>query len=471
MQSSRRAWLIGAGALGLAGPGRAAEDLFSGVWSTAIVTDEVMTRFLLELSPNAATLVVIDTGGLRVPAASVTLDPPNLKAVWSEGITVTGRLVAPDRIEGTFEQDGARQPFILTRGAQYRIDDTILPPGPLDLQRLKRLRRLSGAPAMGVGFGYRGRKPTVLADGLRSADAEVAVAPGDAWHIGSDTKSMTATLVARLVEAGRLQWTTTIGEVLGPALPDMHPDYRDVTLLHLLSHRSGLPREIEQKDMVGFAVARSADPRAARQAFVALGLKRPPIGPKGTTLSYSNLGYITVAAMLEVREGAPWETLMRERLFTPLGLDSAGFGPPGDPLKVDQPFGHLRRADGRLHSVADPRKSDLPFVYGPAGLVHINHGDMLTYLAAHRDRRADILRPESWRVLHTPPFDGQYMSLGWGVGPDGELGHTGSNGQWWHQILVAPKTGLIFCAGLNAATPEAQSAVNQAQEAARRSAA
>jgi hypothetical protein len=121
--------------------------------------------------------------------------------------------------------------------------------------------------------------------------------------------------------------------------------------------------------------------------------------------------------------------------------------------------------------VADPNKSDLPFVYGPAGLVHANLADTLTYLAAHRDRRGDFLREETWRTLQTPPFEARYMALGWGVGPDGALGHTGSNGQWWHQILVDRKSGLVFCAALNAATPEAQSAVNQAQEAARRGAA
>ncbi|ATC24535.1 serine hydrolase [Caulobacter vibrioides] len=455
--------------MGLAGPALAMDEPFHGVWSTALVVDEVMTRFLVDIGPNGAILTVIDTGGLRLPAATMALTPPSLSLTWSEGLTIQGRLATTDRIEGTFTQDGVTQPLVLTRGARYQIDNTVLSVGPMDRARLRRLRTLSGAPAMGVAFEHPGREPVIMVDGRRSADAAAPVAETDAWHIGSDTKSMTATLVARLVEAGRLNWTTTISDVLGDTMPDMHPDYGDVTLLHLLSHRAGLPREIEQKDMRDFKVPPPPDPRAVRRAYVQLGLKRPPIGPKGTTLSYSNLGYVAVGAMLETLEGAPWETLMRQRLFSPLGLRSAGFGPPGDPIALDQPFGHLRRADGRLHSVADPRKNDLPFVYGPAGLVHISLGDMLTYLKAHRNQSANFLRPESWRTLHAPPFGGQSMGLGWGVGPNGELGHAGSNGQWWHQVHIEPKSGLVFCAALNAATPEAQSVVDQALKAARRS--
>ena len=61
------------------------------------------------------------------------------------------------------------------------------------------------------------------------------------------------------------------------------------------------------------------------------------------TFSYSNAGYIIVGAILERVSGKQWETLIRDRLFTPLKMTSAGFGPPSKSNQTDQPWGHLNR--------------------------------------------------------------------------------------------------------------------------------
>ena len=58
---------------------------------------------------------------------------------------------------------------------------------------------------------------------------------------------------------------------------------------------------------------------------------------------YSNQGYAIVGAMLEKITGQDYETLMTEKLFKPLHMDTAGFGPPGTTDKVDQPWGHVHK--------------------------------------------------------------------------------------------------------------------------------
>ena len=73
----------------------------------------------------------------------------------------------------------------------------------------------------------------------RSADPE-RVTPHDHFHLGSCTKAMTATLCALLIEEGRLRWNSTVAEVFPDIAPDLHADYRPVTLEQLLQHRSGL---------------------------------------------------------------------------------------------------------------------------------------------------------------------------------------------------------------------------------------
>src|SRR5208282_3291668 len=61
----------------------------------------------------------------------------------------------------------------------------------------------------------------------------------DRFHLGSCTKAMTATLVAMLVEEGKLNWTTTLGEVFADTVKPMHPAWEKVTLRQVLAHRSG----------------------------------------------------------------------------------------------------------------------------------------------------------------------------------------------------------------------------------------
>src|SRR6185295_15704927 len=79
-----------------------------------------------------------------------------------------------------------------------------------------------------------------FADGVRELGRPEAVTAGDKWHIGSMSKAMTATLVARCVEAGVVSWEDTVAGVLGGSIPDIRGDYRDCTFRHLLCHRAGL---------------------------------------------------------------------------------------------------------------------------------------------------------------------------------------------------------------------------------------
>ena len=64
-----------------------------------------------------------------------------------------------------------------------------------------------------------------------------------------------------------------------------------------------------------------------------------------------------------------------------------------------------------------------------------------------------------------PPFKDGY-ALGWGVEKDGRLSHNGSNGMWMTSVSIDKRSGLVFSAALNAATPESQSVLDQAAESA-----
>jgi CubicO group peptidase (beta-lactamase class C family) len=221
--------------------------------------------------------------------------------------------------------------------------------------------------------------------------------------------------------------------------------YRPATFKHLLCHRAGLPKDLPITEFLQFSRELS-DAREERRSFVGKALSKPPVGPMTTTLEYSNNGYIVAGAMIEAKLGSTWEDLIRTHLFVPLGLTSAGFGAPGRKDAVEQPLGHSKKEndDGwRAYPVGEG-PTDNPAVLGPAGRVHLS---LHVFLGAHRDR-TDYLKPDTWKVLHTPPFGGDY-AMGWGVTRDGVLSHSGSNTLWYAEANVDAASGVVAAAAAN----------------------
>jgi len=304
------------------------------------------------------------------------------------------------------------------------------------------IRERTGAPGIGILIRQGDQVELGLA-GVREIGTDIALAPGDLWHVGSNTKSMTATLVARLVEQGLVGWDDTVSLHLGGVVSDIHPAYRDLTFRHLLSHRSGLQANVGDRWMFSF-VARGAagDPLPPQRiVYSTQVLSAAPAAEPEADFLYSNAGYVVAGAMLEQAMGEPWEVLIEREVFDPLGLDSAGFGAPGTAGVVDQPRGHRAGADGSLFALPPGPAADNPPVLGPAGTVHMSLEDLARYLAVHmagaRGEETGFLEPASWLALHTPPFGNDY-AMGWSVSGAG-FEHSGSNTLWLVQMAMWPE--------------------------------
>ncbi len=283
--------------------------------------------------------------------------------------------------------------------------------------------------------------------GVRKAGTTVAVTVNDEWHIGSNTKAMTATLVAKLVEQGKLKWDTTLAEVFPRLSAGFHADMKRVTVLQLLAHRSGLPANLDLNSYRGDSVRRERL-RAVKQ-YLAL----PPQHKPGAKYQYSNLGYIIVGAMIERITDESWEENMVAQIFRPLSMRHVGFGGVGTPGETDQPWGHS--ANGQPVAGNGP-KVDNPPVMGPAGRVHCTLQDWGRFVADQlrgaQGERA-LLRKATYKTLHTPPFGGDY-ALGWVVvkrdwGGGNVLHHTGSNTMNYANAWVAPGRGFAVLVCIN----------------------
>ena len=317
--------------------------------------------------------------------------------------------------------------------------------GQLD-ERARALIEAAGSPGGGVAVAGPDGISTGVA-GLRANGQEAQIRPGDLWHIGSNTKAMTATLAARLVERGVIGWDTTIGQALGGRVDTIHADLRGVTLSELLRHRSGIRANsglITTLRLRGSDGER--DPVADRGVYLDNVLSGRPAGEAGAFL-YSNAGYVVAGAMMEAAAVVPYETLMARHVFEPLGMESAGWGPPGRAGELDQPRGHGAGLFGL--GVEEPGPgADNPVAMNPAGRAHMSLEDLARFLKAHIERDSDYLRPESWTRLQTPE-PGEDYAMGWGTGPDGRLGHAGSNTMWLVDMAVWPDAGTGAAVAVN----------------------
>ena len=100
-------------------------------------------------------------------------------------------------------------------------------------------------PSIAAAVVKDGKIISAGAVGTRRAGVNIPVTINDRFHLGSDTKAMTALLAAMLVEEGKLRWNTTPAEVFPELADKMDSGFRRVTLEQLLSHTSGVPSDNE----------------------------------------------------------------------------------------------------------------------------------------------------------------------------------------------------------------------------------
>ncbi len=201
---------------------------------------------------------------------------------------------------------------------------------------LAAARARTQVPAMAILVMRDGETAGKAVQGLRRQDAAEPVRTGDVWHIGSNGKVFTATLIAKLVEQRTLSWDAPLSTLLPDLTAQMRPEYRSVTLLQLLAHRGGL--EHDSSDWKLFE-ALYTDPRSLpeqRMAYIARALQDPPAVRPGARPHYSNSGFIIAAAIAERATGSSYEDLVRRYVFDPLGMESAQFGI----TRGDEPLGH-----------------------------------------------------------------------------------------------------------------------------------
>ncbi|MCP4657081.1 MAG: beta-lactamase family protein [bacterium] len=307
-------------------------------------------------------------------------------------------------------------------------------------------------PALAAAWVEGGKIVEQAAVGVRQLGKSDPVRVEDLFHIGSITKSVTATMIGRLVEEGVIDWHDTIGTVLAEI--EMRPEYRPVTLVELLAHRGRISPYTSFDDWgIERLNALTGSPTEERAAFVAGVLREEPLAPG---MEYSNAGYVVAALMAERRAGATWEKLLEDKVFGPFGLSSAGIGWPATDQRPDQPRGHFQEVGGFRPQGLD----EYPFgaFLAPAGNVHCSVADLARFGIAHLaglKGRDGHLKSATIRRLHTPPDDGEKSYAGGWVVDEADDGaerhwHNGSAGTFYALVAIFPEDDTVFALTANA---------------------
>lgn len=263
----------------------------------------------------------------------------------------------------------------------------------------------AGFPAMAAAIVSKGKLMAVGTGGTRRIGTTIAVTHNDRFHIGSDTKAMTSLLAAMMVESGKLQWDSTLGQVFPELAAGMDAGVSRVTLSQLLSHTSGFPSDNEDFDELLAKVVRQPGNLNEQRYWMLQQVATKPLAREpGASFAYSNLGYTLVGAMIERVGGKSWEELITERVFMPLKLTSAGLGPQATLGRMDAPLGHML-VDGKLKPMLGGPEADNPLVISPAGTAHMSVLDFArwgSWMAGQGKRAPFLVKPETMKKLVTP---------------------------------------------------------------------
>ena len=230
----------------------------------------------------------------------------------------------------------------------------------------------------------------------------------DRFHIGSNTKAMTAFLIARYVEKGKLNWTTRFFDIYPEWKNSSNAAYHNITLQDLLSHKAGIQPFQGENDpeIPGF---NGTNPEKRKQ-FGQFVLTLDPIKPDSLNpFVYSNAGYTLATLMVEKVTRKSWEELIEKVFNKELNLNVKLSWPENQ--KTKDTWGHLTEND-TLKPVPSNWNYHLDFTE-PAGDLNIKLVDYVKFIQLNLlglEGRDNYLKSKTYQYIHSSVKN---YSFGW----------------------------------------------------------
>jgi CubicO group peptidase (beta-lactamase class C family) len=273
-------------------------------------------------------------------------------------------------------------------------------------------------PGVSIGIVYDQDLVWAKGFGYRDVAHRLSATTGTVYRIASITKTFTATAILQLRDAGKLQLDDPVRKHLGWfEYRDRFPDAPAVTIRHLLTHTSGLPREAD------FPYWSDPDSFPTREEMIAALENQESVFEPETRYKYSNLALALAGEIVAAVSGEPYADYIQRHVVDPLGMTSTTV------RTEDIDRENLAPAANMSSTVEDlARYVSLQFRRGPADGAQILKGSTLR---------------EMHRVHWLDPDWSSGRGLGFGVWRQGTrtlVGHGGWVGGYRTQIAFDPKS-------------------------------
>lgn len=294
-------------------------------------------------------------------------------------------------------------------------------PGTAKLQKAMDALVAAGVPGV-VAVVRDGNRTISLTSGVSDLNAKTAIRPSDRYRIGSVTKSYVAAAVMQLVGEGKL----SLDDNVEHWLPGLVPNGENITIRHLLGHRSGLFDATQDPRVIKPYLAGDFAYHWSPRRLVQISVQHKPANPPGEAFLYSATDYILAGMIVEKATGKPLGSVLSQRIFKPLGLRQTTFDVTG---RIAGPHarGFYVMPDGKLVDVTGIS----PSWYWAAGNIVSTADDVTRFYRALFGGR--ILAPQLLREMVTTAPDQRGHQ--WGLGLDTDRL---SCGTYWGHDGAAP---------------------------------
>jgi CubicO group peptidase (beta-lactamase class C family) len=321
----------------------------------------------------------------------------------------------------------------------------------LDLlvEQLEQQRQTLHVPGMAIAVVKDDEVILIHGFGIANVEKETPVTPETIFAIGSTTKAFTSTLVGMLVDEGKMSWDDPVTKYLPYFQMNVESDDEsaEVTLRDVLSHRTGFTR-------MGLLFASGQIPR---DEVLLDSTKAEPYVPFREKFYYSNVMYMSAGVAAGKAAGTDWDTLIKERIFEPLDMDSTTTSVLQAEKDSRLSLGYLWDEDLQVYEYKPMRNVDN---IGPAGAINSNVLDMAQWLRLQLGRGEyedlHLISEENLRETWTKQIDiteGIGYGMGWMIREwEGQpvIEHGGNIDGFSAQVAMLPESDIGFVLLTNA---------------------
>jgi CubicO group peptidase (beta-lactamase class C family) len=343
---------------------------------------------------------------------------------------------------------------VLVSAAWAQTPVSTAPPADLDTYVASSMKTFD-VPGMAVAIVKDGKIIVAKGYGVRKLGEPTPVDEFTTFGIGSNTKAFTTAALATLVDEGKLSWDDPVYQRLpGFVMYDPYVSH-EMTIRDLLTHRSGMG--LGEGDLLFWPHSTYT----REEVIYKLRFMKPSSSFR-SHYAYDNLLYMTAGQIIPAVTGVSWDDYIRQRIFTPLGMNHSNVSNAAIKPDDNVAFPHSRM-DDKLQVIHFEVLDNA----GPAGAINSCAADMAKWVQLQlnrgkfTDRDGRLFGEERSREMWSPqtilpvgdppaPLAGLKANfadyaLGWGLRDyHGRklVGHTGGVAGFVSRVMLVPEENL-----------------------------